>query len=169
MPPGCSLGRPTPRARRTRAPSHRDPRAGAGSVRTLGRWAGVSRDDLLNVAGAAGQRRLHRPAALRAAHRRCPARSGSSSSRYAIFLVTYAFLVSLTEERPVVVDKVMTVLFASAAALAGLALFSVISFTLWRGRTALVKTNLYWQDMSAAGPSDPLSVGGISHAIVGTL
>lgn len=88
---------------------------------------------------------------------------------YVIFVVNYAFLLSLSEERPAVVDKVMTTLFMSAAVVAGLALFSVIGFTLWRGRTALARTNLYLQDMSAAGPSDPLSVGGIKHAIVGTL
>lgn len=88
---------------------------------------------------------------------------------YALFLANYAFLVSLTEERPAVVDKLMTTLFASAAAAAGLALSSVVAFTLWRGRTALIRTNLYWQDMSEAGPSDPLTVGGIKHAIIGTL
>ena len=31
------------------------------------------------------------------------------------------------------------------------------------------KANLYTQDMSEAGPLDPLDVGGIKHAIVGTL
>lgn len=87
---------------------------------------------------------------------------------YAIFLATYAFLVSLTEARPAVVDKLMAVLLASAAAIAGLALASVILFTLWEGRVALTKTNLYTQDMSSAGPAEPLSVGGIKHAIVGT-
>lgn len=88
---------------------------------------------------------------------------------YLVFLTTYALLVSLTEDRPAVVDRVMSVLFASAAALAGSALTSVVLFTLWKGRQALVKPNLYWNDMSEAGPADPLSMGGISHAIVGTL
>ena len=87
---------------------------------------------------------------------------------YAIFLATYAFLVSLTEARPAVVDKIMATLLSSAAAIAGLALVSVVGFTLWKGRAALTKTNLYLQDMSSAGPADPLSVGGIKHAIVGT-
>jgi len=88
---------------------------------------------------------------------------------YAIFLGTYAYLVSLSDDRPAVVDRIMTVLFVTASAVAGIALFSVIAFTLWRGRAALTKTNLYWKDMSQAGPADPLSVGGIGHAIVGTL
>lgn len=88
---------------------------------------------------------------------------------YILFLATYALLVWLDDDRPAVVDKVMSVLLASAASLAGLALLSVVSFTLWRGRAALIRTNLYTQDMSHAGPADPLAVGGISHALVGTL
>ena len=88
---------------------------------------------------------------------------------YVVFLLTYAFLVSLGEDRAAVVDRVAAVLLTTAAALAGLALLSVVSYTLWRGRAALTKTNLYWQDMSSAGTADPLTVGGIGHAIVGTL
>jgi phosphate transport system permease protein len=78
-------------------------------------------------------------------------------------------LVSITDNRPAVIDRVMAALMTSSAVIAGAALLSVVGFTLWRGRTALIKSNLYTQDMSAAGPLDPLSVGGISHAIAGTL
>jgi phosphate transport system permease protein len=88
---------------------------------------------------------------------------------YVAFLATYALLVWLSDERTAVVDKVMTVLLASAGVVALLGLVSVVAFTLWRGRDALVKLNLYHQDMSEAGPADPLSKGGILHAIVGTL
>ena len=88
---------------------------------------------------------------------------------FALFVGIYAFLVSLTEERPVVVDKVMTVVLSTAAVIAGIALVSVIAYTVFEGRSALFKSNLYTQDMSSAGPLDPLSVGGIKHAIVGTL
>lgn len=87
---------------------------------------------------------------------------------FLIFNVTYGALVSLTEPRPVVVDKVMAVFLASAGLVAFGALASVVVYTLWQGRDALVRTNLYTSDMSAAGPLDPLSVGGIGHAIVGT-
>jgi phosphate transport system permease protein len=88
---------------------------------------------------------------------------------FVVFLATYALLVSLSDNGPAVVDKVMTALLTSAAALAGAALISVVVFTLWRGRSALFKSNLYLEDMSRAGPLDPLDVGGIAHAIVGTL
>lgn len=86
-----------------------------------------------------------------------------------IFMVVYAVMVSLTERRPAVVDRLMTVALATCAVLALFALFSVVLFTLWKGHTALLHANFFRQDMSSAGPLDPLTVGGIVHAIVGTL
>jgi len=85
------------------------------------------------------------------------------------FLAVYAVLVSMDESRPVVVDKVMSTVMVSVWALAVAALASVIVFTLWKGKDALLTANLYTEDMSLAGPADPITVGGISHAIVGTL
>jgi len=88
---------------------------------------------------------------------------------FLIFLGIYAALLSLTEDRPAVIDRVMAALLTSASVLAGVALASVIIFVLWRGRTALVHSNFFTQDLSVTGPSEPLSVGGITHAITGTL
>jgi phosphate transport system permease protein len=53
--------------------------------------------------------------------------------------------------------------------LALLALLFVVGFTFWRGREALGHLNFFTSDMQLAGPLDPLSVGGILHAAVGTL
>ena len=88
---------------------------------------------------------------------------------FLVFLATYAVLVSLTEDRPAVIDRVMSVLLTSCMLIAGVALVSVIVFTLFRGRTALLKSNFWTEDLSSAGPLDPLEIGGIAHAIVGTL
>jgi phosphate transport system permease protein len=88
---------------------------------------------------------------------------------FLVFLVIYTVLVSITENRPAVVDRVMTVLLAAAGVLAFIALASVIIFTFVKGWSALTKINFYTQDMSRAGPLDPLTVGGITHAIAGTL
>ncbi|MGZ4671751.1 MAG: phosphate ABC transporter permease PstA [Ilumatobacteraceae bacterium] len=96
-------------------------------------------------------------------------RLGFAAVAFAVFLGTYAVLVALTEDGPAVVDKVMSALLSSAAFVAFSALFSVILFTLWRGRSALLRSNTYLQDLSRTGPLDPLSKGGVSHAIVGTL
>lgn len=86
-----------------------------------------------------------------------------------IYLITYAALVSMSDARPVVVNRVMTVLLTSAAGIALFALFSVILFTLWRGREALLHRNFFSEDLSTTGPLSPLDMGGITHAIVGTL
>lgn len=88
---------------------------------------------------------------------------------WVMFLVVYGLLVSLDESRPVMVDKVMSAVLLSAAMLAGIALLSVIVYTIAKGWSALFKSNLYTQDMSSTGPADPITQGGIGHAIVGTL
>lgn len=136
-----------------------------GPVRSL---RGVSRDEVINLSGAASSALC---VGLLLFGRLTPLRGtlGFVVVTYLVFLGTYALLVSLTEDRPAVVDRVMAVLLGTAAAVAGLALVSVVAYTLWRGRVALAKPNLYTQDMSSAGPLDPLSVGGIGHAIVGSL
>ncbi len=129
---------------------------------------GMPRDDLLNLAGALVSATC---LSLLLFGRLTPLAGplGFVVVTYALFLALYSFLVSLTEDRPAVVDKVMAAALTSTAVLAGGALLSVIAFTLWRGRAALTKPNLYVHDMSTAGPADPLTIGGIAHAIVGTL
>ncbi|GII56695.1 phosphate transport system permease protein PstA [Planotetraspora thailandica] len=88
---------------------------------------------------------------------------------YAVSLVIYAVLVGLDHDGPAVRDRVMTVVLWSAAAVLFIALVLVIGFTVWRGRDALPHLNFFTQDMQAAGPLDPLTLGGITHAILGTL
>lgn len=88
---------------------------------------------------------------------------------YAVFLGAYAVLMSLAEEGPAVRDRVMTVALYSAASITFGALVIVIGFTLLEGRSALGHTNFFTQDMTRAGPLDPLTIGGIKHALVGTL
>ncbi len=61
----------------------------------------------------------------------------------------------------------MTVLMYTAAVISFMALAYVVAYTLRRGRTALVHTNLFTQDMTRAGPLDPVTVGGIKHALGG--
>lgn len=128
----------------------------------------VSRNDRLNFLGAALSAIS---AALLLFGRLTPltGRLGFVVVTYIVFLATYALLVWLDDDGPAVLDKVMTVVLYSAAALLICGLTSVVTFTLWRGRAALPKLNLYTQDMSRAGPSEPLSVGGIKHALYGTL
>ncbi len=88
---------------------------------------------------------------------------------YVLFLVIYAVLVSLREDGNAVTDSVMTVFLSSAAVIAFAALGCVIVYTINRGYPALHHLNFFTQDMSRAGPTAPLTVGGVAHALVGTL
>jgi phosphate transport system permease protein len=86
-----------------------------------------------------------------------------------LFVATYTLLVSFDEDSPAVRDRVASVVVHSLAFVVLLALVFVIGFTLNRGRTALLHSNFFSQDLSNTGPLDPLSSGGILHAAVGTL
>lgn len=88
---------------------------------------------------------------------------------YLLFVGLYALLVSFDEKGPVVRDRVAAVAVHTAGAVMLTALVAVIVYTIWRGRSALAHLNFYFSDMADAGPLQPLSVGGITHAISGTL
>ncbi|MET9081610.1 phosphate ABC transporter permease PstA [Streptomyces sp. NPDC004237] len=88
---------------------------------------------------------------------------------YLSFLGIYAVLTGLEEDAQAVRDRVMTVVLWTAGGLMFCALAMVVGFTAWRGREALPHGNFFTQDMQAAGPLDPLTHGGIAHAMLGTL
>ncbi len=88
---------------------------------------------------------------------------------YVVFLIVFAILVSLREDGIAVRDAVMTVFLSSAALIAFAALAVVIVYTVWRGYPALHHLNFFDQDMSRAGPLSSLKVGGVAHALVGTV
>lgn len=85
------------------------------------------------------------------------------------FVALYAMLVSTTGDTREVIDRVMSVVLGSAGVILFGALTFVVVFTLLRGFPALVHANFFFQDMEFAGPLDGLDVGGVVHAIVGTL
>ncbi|MGW0579572.1 phosphate ABC transporter permease PstA [Streptomyces sp. NPDC002920] len=88
---------------------------------------------------------------------------------YALFLGLYALLVSFDEDGPAVRDRLAAVVVQSLGLLMLAVLGFVVVYTIWQGRTALPHLNFYTESMANAGPLEPLSVGGIAHAIVGTL
>ncbi|MEU6220420.1 phosphate ABC transporter permease PstA [Streptomyces sp. NPDC047022] len=94
---------------------------------------------------------------------------GFTVTAYLAFLAIYAVLTGLEEDGQAVRDRVMTVVLWTAAALLFSGLALVVGFTAWRGREALPHGNFFTQDMQAAGPLDPLTHGGVAHAMLGTL
>ena len=88
---------------------------------------------------------------------------------YVVLVVFYAGLTALTQPRAVVMDRVVTTAVIAAPTLIGIALASVVVMTLLKGLPALSHPNFFTEDMSGVRADDPFTMGGILHAIVGTL
>jgi phosphate transport system permease protein len=86
-----------------------------------------------------------------------------------LFVAYYAVLVSMDENRPTMRDRVAAVVVQSLAALVLAALVWVIAYTFHKAYPAIKHLNFYTQDLHLTGPQDPLTKGGVLHAIVGTL
>jgi phosphate transport system permease protein len=89
---------------------------------------------------------------------------------YLVFLVFYAVVTLLTTgNRQLLVDRLVAVLATSAAVIVLAIVGNQIGYTLYRGWSALAHLgNFLTQTMAEAGPLQPLSVGGVLHAIVGS-
>jgi len=132
------------------------------------RPGGITADDVRNLAGAA----ITAVTVTLLLFGRIAPFSGAigfAVVAFTIFLAAYATLVWLVEDGPAVPDKVMTALFYSAATITFGVLWFVIISTFVKGYEALLHVNFFTQDMSNAGPLDPLTVGGIKHAFIGTM
>ncbi len=88
---------------------------------------------------------------------------------YVFFVLIYSIVVRFDESKMAVRDRVVSVIVHSLAVVLLLVLVVVVVFTFGRGITAIVHSNFFTSDMSQTGPLDPLSSGGILHAIAGTL
>ncbi|MFJ8788085.1 phosphate ABC transporter permease PstA [Streptomyces sp. NPDC102462] len=88
---------------------------------------------------------------------------------YLLFIGLYALLVSFDEDGPAVRDRVAAAVVQSLGVVMLAVLAFVVVYTLYEGRDALPHLNFYTESMADAGPIEPLDVGGILHAIVGTL
>ena len=86
-----------------------------------------------------------------------------------VLLTVYGLLVSFTAPRAQISDRIATVVMHSIATTMMLALVVVVAFTFKRGASALSHLNFFTSDLSEAGPLQPLSEGGVLHAMVGTL
>ncbi|MEJ2854128.1 MULTISPECIES: phosphate ABC transporter permease PstA [unclassified Saccharothrix] len=88
---------------------------------------------------------------------------------YPVFLGLYALLVSLDDNALAVRDKVASAVVHSLAFLALAALLTIVIYPIVMGFDALGHLNFFTEDMADAGTLDPLDLGGVLHAAVGTL
>lgn len=88
---------------------------------------------------------------------------------YAVFVGLYALVVSFDEDGVTVRDRVAAVLVTTLGLVLLSALVFIVVFTFGRALPALRHANFFVQDLSLAGPLDPLDRGGVLHAVIGTL
>lgn len=89
---------------------------------------------------------------------------------YLVFLAFYAAATAMTtNSRLVVQDRLIAVVVTSVATLVVVVVAYLIFYTLYRGRLALWHLGTFvTQTMQTAGPLQPLSDGGVLHAILGS-
>jgi len=87
---------------------------------------------------------------------------------YVTFVAMYAAVSIIQWDWPSVAARVASVLFHTAGLVVIGALVLVIGYTIFRGYRA-IRPGFFTQTMSVTGPLDPLSTGGVAHAMVGSL
>jgi phosphate transport system permease protein len=88
---------------------------------------------------------------------------------YLVFLAVYATVVSISNPRPIVVERLVAATLYVAASVVIVALGSTVIYTFVKGWHAYTHLNFFTHDMAGVSPTAPLNRGGILHAIVGTV
>jgi phosphate transport system permease protein len=88
---------------------------------------------------------------------------------YLAFVLIYAKVVSISNPRHIVVERVVTVTLYLAAAVVIFALGTTVVYTFGEGWRAFIHLNFFTHDMSAVTPTAALTQGGALAAIVGTV
>ncbi|HWH28762.1 MAG TPA: phosphate ABC transporter permease PstA [Mycobacteriales bacterium] len=85
-----------------------------------------------------------------------------------LFVLLYGLLVSFDSPRTHVTDRIAAVVAHSLAFAMLLALVVVVAFCIRRGASALRHLNFFTSDLATTGPLQPLTSGGVLHAMLGT-
>lgn len=94
---------------------------------------------------------------------------GFSVMAYLLFILFFSMLTGFSGTREEITDRIATTLMYSAGFILLSALLFVVTFTILRSGEALPHLNFFTDTMQKTGPLDPLTMGGVLHAIVGTL
>jgi len=87
---------------------------------------------------------------------------------YAVFLALYAAMAALQWDTREVLHRVTTVAFVTGGVLTLVIVLVQVLYTLLRGSAAVRHLTFFVQSMAFAGPDNPLSIGGVLHAMIGT-
>jgi phosphate transport system permease protein len=86
-----------------------------------------------------------------------------------LFVSYYTALVAIEDNGPATRDKLAAVIVQSLGLVVLGVLFYVVLYTAIKGWPALTHLNFYTQDLRTTTPLDPLTKGGVLHAVIGTL
>jgi len=87
---------------------------------------------------------------------------------YLALLGLYAGVTALAHPRVIVIDRLAMACVWAGAIVVGFALATTLIYTVWKGVDALRNLNFYRHDMAGVAPTDPLTQGGVLHAMVGS-
>lgn len=88
---------------------------------------------------------------------------------FGLGLVVTAVTTALTGRMVEVRDRVAGAVVTGGALVVGVALVSTLVFIVLRGWRPLLHANFFLDDMAGVGPKDPFELGGILHAILGSV
>jgi phosphate transport system permease protein len=88
---------------------------------------------------------------------------------YLVFVIFYLVTAGMQWNGLVVRDKAMAVIVSSGGVFATAVVLEQIGYSFVKGLAAISHVNFWTTTMAAAAPTSPLSVGGITHAAVGSL
>lgn len=94
---------------------------------------------------------------------------GFMITAFVLYIVVVTVATRATQPGPMVADRLASSLVTGGAVVIGAALVSTVVFTFVRGWAPLWHLNFWTHDMAGVGPRDPLTKGGVAHAIVGSL
>src|SRR5215469_454503 len=151
-------------AHRTTVPSRSKPRP----PRTRRQITGIRREDVLAFAGAVAAA-LATTALLWTQLAPFTGIVGYIVVSWVLFVLIYALLVAFDNNRPTVRDRIAAAIVWSLAFVVGGALVFIVIYTGLKGWNALKHLNFYTHDLHSEKPFDPLTKGGVLHAMIGTL
>lgn len=90
-------------------------------------------------------------------------------SWYVLFLLLYFLMARLQWDRLEAVNRLAAVAFGTGGVIALVIVADQVGYVLFRGSGAVGHVNFWTQSLAFAGPASPMRIGGVLHAIVGSV
>jgi phosphate transport system permease protein len=88
---------------------------------------------------------------------------------YVVFMILYLVMARMQWDQQEASNRLAAVALGTGGVVSFFIVAEQVGYTLLRGSSAVVHANFWTQSLAFAGPDSPLSVGGVLHAIIGSL